>query len=109
MAKSSTSFKKGDVGNPRGRAPLTPEQRLARELRAKLQPELVGILASIARSEGAEPKDRIAAAKALLDEAPKETTVSVEAIEPRPQLQALPDDKFDVMTEAVSEAAAPQH
>lgn len=63
------SFKPGVSGNPVGRPPLTEAQRLARSMRAQAQPELVRVLLDIA-IKAVDPKDRIAAAKALIEEVP---------------------------------------
>lgn len=71
MARSSTTFSKGQVTNPKGRAPLTAEQREARDMRALFQPEGVRLLIELARNAG-ENKDRIAALKILIDEMPIE-------------------------------------
>ena len=68
-------FVKGEVTNPRGRPPLTDAQRLARTLRAQCQPELVEALLQIVRTAD-DTKDRIAAAKALLEELPTEVSVT---------------------------------
>jgi hypothetical protein len=71
MAKSSTSFRPGQSGNKAGNGPLTEEQRLARDLRARCQPELVKRLLEIVRTS-TDNKDVIAAAKILVDEMPVE-------------------------------------
>jgi len=65
----------GPGNTPRGRPPLTDAQRLARTMRAQCQPELVESLLEIVRTS-ADAKDRIAAAKALLEELPTEVAVS---------------------------------
>lgn len=68
MSKTHTSFKPGEVTNPRGRPKLTDAQRLAREMRQQAQPEVIETLVELLK--GGEPKDRIAAAKALLIDLP---------------------------------------
>lgn len=44
MARSSTTFKKGQVANPKGRPPLTPEQKAAREAFREMGPDFVRVL-----------------------------------------------------------------
>ena len=62
-------FVKGDPRiNKGGRPPLTEVMRIARERKADAQPEVVDFLLSVVRDHGAEMKDRIAAAKSLVDD-----------------------------------------
>lgn len=72
MAKSSTSFGPNNTANLSGRPPLTPEQRAARDYRATKQLALAEMLFGLAMSSALEPKDRIAAAKVLVEELPIE-------------------------------------
>lgn len=81
--KTSTSFKSGGVGNPKGRAPLTDAQRLARDMRAQCQPEVVERLLKVMR-ESDDNKDVIAAGKALLEEMPVEVRDVTEREPERP-------------------------
>ena len=76
MAKTRTSFKVGGVANPKGRPPLTPAQRKAREMRAQCQPEVVKELLAIAKDKEADTKDRVACLKALLEDLPAQVEVS---------------------------------
>jgi len=93
MAKSSTSFAPGHRANPSGRPPLTPEQRRAREMRAQCQPEIVKALLDIATDSSIDVKDRIAAAKALLEDMPGDSgggvVLTAFAELSRAQLEAL--------------------
>lgn len=72
MGKSSTSFKPGQSGNPLGRAPLSPDQKLARDLRAKAQPKIFQVLYGFVCDDKLEVHDRIAAAKLLHEDLPLE-------------------------------------
>ncbi len=82
-------FTRGSSGNPGGRPPLTDAQRAARDLRVSIQPEVVKVLYGIATDPSADVKDRIAAAKALLEDLPIEIAKSVEAEPERPLEELL--------------------
>lgn len=71
MAKNATSFGPKNKANLSGRAPLTDAQRIARDMRAQCQPELIERLLRVVR-ESDDNKDVVAAAKALLEEMPLE-------------------------------------
>jgi hypothetical protein len=62
-----TAWKPGQSGNPGGRASPTEAQRLAKELKAQLQPDAVRRLGEILVDPTAKHSDQIAAAKALLE------------------------------------------
>jgi hypothetical protein len=62
------AWRPGQSGNPGGRPKASEAQKLAAELRAQLQPDIVNLLWGIASDVGAETRDRITAAKALLEE-----------------------------------------
>lgn len=64
MAKSSTTWTKGQSGNPAGKPRKLPEVRARIE---ELTEDAVKTLATLCRSKKVEPKDRIAASKALLE------------------------------------------
>jgi hypothetical protein len=79
-------FQKGVSGNPGGRyanggGSTTAAQRLARELRAGIQADLVRLLWGIAANEAEETRERISAAKALLDEPAPEVEELLQRIE----------------------------
>lgn len=60
--------------NKGGRPPLTEVMRIARDRKANAQPEVVDFLLSVVRDTGADMKDRIAAAKSLVDDLRVEPT-----------------------------------
>lgn len=74
MAKSSTSFAKGNKLG--GRPPVTEVERRANEMRQQCQPEVIEFFLGVVRDEGAEMRDRLAAGKALLMEPPAQLRVS---------------------------------
>ena len=86
--KTSTSFKKGQITNPKGRASLTDAQRTARDMRAQCQPELIERLLRVVR-ESDDNKDVVAAAKALLEEMPLEVRDVTEREPERPLEELL--------------------
>lgn len=88
MAKSATSFKPGQSGNAKGRPALTPEQREARDMRARFQPDGVRELIRIATSAD-EDKDRIAALRILVEELPTELLDLTEREPTRPFEEVL--------------------
>ena len=68
---NSGSFKPGQITNPKGRKPLTEAQRLAREMRGEVQPEVVQFLINVMQGVvEADLKERLVAARALLEELP---------------------------------------
>ena len=72
MSKAnSTSFKSGKSGNPSGRPKLSAEEREARvaalAAKSNAMPAAVAVLVGIAENTECEPRDRIAAAKVLLE------------------------------------------
>jgi hypothetical protein len=62
-----SAWKPGQSGNPGGRPPATEAQRLAKELKAQLQPDAVRRLGEILLDFEAKHSDQIAAAKVLLE------------------------------------------
>lgn len=60
-------FPAGVSPNPGGRPKLTDAQRLAREAKACAQPEAVAYLVAVMRDAGEATKERLVAAKALLE------------------------------------------
>lgn len=88
MARSSTSFAPGKSGNPSGRPALTEEQRVAREMKAQCQPKVVKELMRLVL-KAKRDADRIAAAKALLEEMPLEILDITERDEKRPLEELL--------------------
>ena len=65
---NKTSWKPGQSGNEGGRPKATEAQQIAREMKASAQPVVVGYLISVVEDEDADEKDRIAAAKVLIDQ-----------------------------------------
>lgn len=61
------SFKPGQTGNAGGRPKLTAAEREAKEARALARPSAVAVLVSIMEDPEAPSKDRVSAAKAILD------------------------------------------
>jgi|SRR6516164_4279037 len=64
MARSSTTFRKGQSGNPKGRPAQLAEVRDAARAHTS---EMIDILVSVARSKDAPDAARVAAASAVLD------------------------------------------
>jgi hypothetical protein len=68
MAKSSTTFKKGQSGNPGGRSPrVGPNGETVSQLARQHTADAIACLAEIVNGKANEPRDRINAANALLD------------------------------------------
>lgn len=60
--------------NKGGRPPLTEVQLIARQRKADAQPEAVDFLLSVMRDTGADLKERLSAAKAIVDDLRVEPT-----------------------------------
>lgn len=68
MAKSSTTFKKGQSGNPGGRSPrVGPNGETITQLARAHTAEALATLVEVCNGKGNEPRDRVSAANAILD------------------------------------------
>jgi hypothetical protein len=64
MARTRTTFQKGQTGNPRGRPKVVRE---VRDLARQHTGDAIRVLASIMNDEGQDARARVAAANAILD------------------------------------------
>lgn len=67
MAKSSTSFKPGQSGNPGGRRPLPADAKKIIELAKSWSTAAIETAADVLNSRDASPQAKIAAASLILD------------------------------------------
>lgn len=67
VVRAGSRFQPGQSGNPGGRPALSPEVRAARQLAKEHALEMVQILVTLARARKTAPKDKIAAAKTVLE------------------------------------------
>jgi len=61
--------------NPTGRTKMSDAQRMAREMREAAQPAIARMLIKMALDEAADPSHRLIAAKAVLEDLPKEVQI----------------------------------